>query len=53
MTQIYNRNKYVKNRKQLIAYSLKKYYERKEKIINPKITPIVNIKMEKVVLDFS
>ena len=53
MTQIYNRNKYLKNRKELIAYSLKKYYERKEKIINPKVIPIVNIKKEKIVLDFS
>ena len=53
MGNIYNRNRYLKNRKELIAYNLKKYYVNKQKIINPKITPIVNIKMEKVVLDFT
>ena len=57
MGQYYNykdaRNRYLKNKKEITAYNLKKYYERKEKILNPKITPVVNIKMENVVLDFS
>lgn len=53
MGNSYNRNRYLKNRKDIINYCLKKYYENKERIINPKVIPIVNIKMEKVVLDFS
>ncbi len=49
----YRRDRNEKNKKEMIAYSLKKYYEMKEKIKNPKTAPIVNIKMERIVLDFS
>ena len=48
MDNSYNRNRYLKNRKELIAYNLKKYYVNKQKIINPKITPIVNIKWKRL-----
>lgn len=46
----YNRDNYQKNREKHIAYMLKRYHTNKELKI---ITPILNIKTEMIVLDFS
>lgn len=45
----YNRDYYERNREKHIAYMLKRYHNNKKNII----TPILNIKTEMIVLDFS